>query len=241
MQAAFPFAGYTQPPAVYRNVAATVLRYVPPGSRIFDFGSGPCDKTSVLQNLGYMCTAYDDFQDDWHRNDNNMHQIRDFAHASGVTLLTNDEVALSSISDQFDVVMSLEVLEHLHNSPRELLVHLVRLIRPGGYLLITVPNLANLRKRIDLLRGHSILPPYSKYYWSSGEWRGHIREYTRNDLEQLSDFLELSVIELRSCHQMLERLPRIARTPYVQATRLFPGLRDTWLLLAQKNSIIATE
>lgn len=40
---------------------------------------------------------------------------------------------------QFDVVASFEVIEHLFN-PVEFLAHMVRLIRPGGILMLTCPN-----------------------------------------------------------------------------------------------------
>jgi len=40
---------------------------------------------------------------------------------------------------QYDVVASFEVIEHLFN-PAEFLAHMVRLIRPGGMLMLTCPN-----------------------------------------------------------------------------------------------------
>lgn len=40
---------------------------------------------------------------------------------------------------QFDVVANFEVIEHLFN-PGEFLAHMVRLIRPGGVLMLTCPN-----------------------------------------------------------------------------------------------------
>ena len=53
----FPFKGYTTPEetvkGAYSNIPDTVLRYLKPGSSILDFGSGPCDKTAVLQFLGF--------------------------------------------------------------------------------------------------------------------------------------------------------------------------------------------
>jgi len=45
-------------------------------------------------------------------------------------------------AESYDLVMLNDVIEHLHDSPRELLNDLIILIKPGGYLLITVPNLA---------------------------------------------------------------------------------------------------
>ena len=41
--------------------------------------------------------------------------------------------------ERFDVVASFEVIEHLF-SPADMISHMVRLIRPGGVLLLTCPN-----------------------------------------------------------------------------------------------------
>jgi len=48
-----------------------------------------------------------------------------------------------------DLVLSIEVLEHLF-SPRAALEEARRVLRPGGRLLITVPNVAYWRRRLDL-------------------------------------------------------------------------------------------
>ena len=55
----FPFRGYIRQDSanrgVYMSIADTVKRYLRPGSKILDFGSGACDKTLVLKHLGYDC------------------------------------------------------------------------------------------------------------------------------------------------------------------------------------------
>ena len=136
----------------------------------------------------------------------------------------------------FDMVMTHGVLEHLHDSPRELLIDVLKLVRPEGYFFATVPNAVNLRKRVNVMFGKTNLPPFDSYYWYPGPWRGHVREYTKDDLLKLSEYLELNEVELRSCHFMLcERVPKAARSLYRSLTTIFPGWRDTWLLVAKKK------
>src|SRR4030042_560440 len=53
----------------------------------------------------------------------------------------------------FDMLMMHDVLEHLHDSPRDLLNDLLELVKPEGYLFITVPNAVNIKKRISVLFG----------------------------------------------------------------------------------------
>jgi SAM-dependent methyltransferase len=231
VQSRFPFAGYMGRPDVYRNIARTVERHLPEGSRILDFGSGPCDKTAVLQQLGYRCSACDDLQDDWHRTRRDV--ITGFARDEGIDFhLVSRDLPFSAGS--FDMVMMHDVLEHLVDSPRELIASLINLLRDGGLLFVTVPNAGNIRKRLALLMGNTNLPDFAYYYWLPGPWRGHIREYVRPDLVKLADFLGLRVLELRSCHHMLVNLPPVIRPPYRFVTNVFPGWRDTWLMVAQR-------
>ncbi len=60
--------------------------------------------------------------------------------------------ALSDRDGAFDRALCLDVLEHLsfEDQPRAL-AELFRVIRPGGELLVTVPNLAHLQSRVHFL------------------------------------------------------------------------------------------
>jgi 2-polyprenyl-3-methyl-5-hydroxy-6-metoxy-1,4-benzoquinol methylase len=68
------------------------------------------------------------------------------------------------ISERFDVICSFQVLEHVSN-PREFLEGMIGMLRPGGRLLLSVPN-AQLMRRIDpdcqdLLNS----PPHHMGHW----------------------------------------------------------------------------
>lgn len=231
-KAAFPFPGYFEDDmAAHLTVGETVGRYLKPGSRLFDFGSGACDKTAVAAALGCKCDAMDDLADDWYSRAGNIDKIEHFAKEQGIAFSRS---YAPPKPETFDMVMLNDVMEHIHDSPRLLLNGLVDGLKTGGFLFITVPNLANIRKRIDLLRGRTNLAPYDLYYWYEGVWRGPQREYVRGDLEALSRNLGLEIVELRTVHHMLGRLPGSVLPVYKAVTALFPGWRDTWLLVAKK-------
>jgi len=79
VRARFPIDGYMDAALdTIINIASTIQTYLPPGSNILDFGSGPGDKTAVIQYLGYKCSAYDDLQDEWHLMNNNRETILHF-------------------------------------------------------------------------------------------------------------------------------------------------------------------
>lgn len=216
------------------NIFNTINKHLAYGSKILDFGSGACHKTAIIQCMGYECSAYDDLHDDWHRRGDNFSRINDFIKEFKIDFRLAEHGYLPFTKNYFDMVMSHDVLDHLHDSPRDLLNDLCELIRPNGLLFVTVPNAVNIRKRISVMRGKTNLPPYDTYYWYPGPWRGHVREYVKGDLELLAQYLGLQILELHGCHHMLYRVPRIIRPIYLALTKIFPGWRDSWLLVARK-------
>jgi SAM-dependent methyltransferase len=236
----FPFPHYMtkndKPKEVYYSIGRTVMRHMAQGVRILDFGCGPCDKTAVLQFLGYTCTGYDDLQDYWHMLPGNRERIVDFASRCGIDLVVAAGGGLPFQAESFDMILLQDVLEHWHDSPRDLLNDLLQLAKPGGYLLITVPNAVNIRKRTRVVLGKSNLPPFDQFYWWPSRWRGHVREYVRDDLVKLGGYLDLEIVELRGCDHMLEKVPLRLKLIYVAVTNVFDGLKDSWLLVARKPS-----
>ncbi|MFB3853300.1 MAG: class I SAM-dependent methyltransferase [Vicinamibacterales bacterium] len=85
--------------------------------------------------------------------------------------------ALPFADASFDCALCLDVLEHLSYAEQQLaLVELHRVIRPGGELLLSVPNLAHLQSRVHFLlkgalirtaseRKHPGDRPVAEYLW----------------------------------------------------------------------------
>jgi SAM-dependent methyltransferase len=98
---------------------------------------------------------------------------------------------LDILSDDFaslgqnDIVLLMAVVEHLNGSPRELMEKIQSILAPGGWLLFEVPNLAELSKRVQLLRGRSPLGDYGVYFDSAYPYMGHNREMTVAEVRQL--------------------------------------------------------
>jgi SAM-dependent methyltransferase len=238
-KAHFPIEGwFAGCEVMYRAIARTVCQHVPQAGRILDLGCGPCDKTAVLSRMGYHCSGVDDLNDPWHLVDGNRGKILAFAEASGVELKVvgaNETLPFGPCT--FDMVMMNDVLEHLHDSPREMLNDCCELLKPEGLLYVTVPNATELCKRVWVMLGRSNMPRYDLFYWSPGPWRGHVREYVKRDLTQLCTFLDLRIRELRSLSlRVPNALPRGLRPLYRLATWAIPGSRDTWSLVARKGT-----
>lgn len=82
---------------------------------------------------------------------------------------------------EFDVVFFCEILEHLLNDPLAVLLEIKRVLRPGGHLILTTPNVNRLENVARMVAGVNIYDPYSGY----GPYGRHNREYNKHELNQL--------------------------------------------------------
>jgi SAM-dependent methyltransferase len=81
-------------------------------------------------------------------------------------------------SDSFDVVFFCEVLEHMTNDPLLAFREINRILRPGGCLILTTPNVARLENVARFIAGANIYDPFSGY----GPHGRHNREYSMHEL-----------------------------------------------------------
>jgi len=235
----FPFEDYIVENShgdPYQTVFSIANKYLADNSNVLDFGSGPCDKTAIVSLLGHNCIAYDDMQDQWHMESDNSRKILEFATKVGIELINPNEKSIDSQKTAFDMIILNDIIEHLHESPKDLLLSLLALLKDDGVLFITVPNAGNIKKRLKLLVGDTNLPPFESYYWYPGTWRGHIREYVFKDLVKLSNNLDLEIELLEGCDHMLENVPTWLLPFYKFVTGFFPKWKDSWVLVARKKS-----
>lgn len=234
LRAEFPFPDYFYLTLEsHRTFLNAVRQWVPRGGRVLDIGCGPLDKTALLAWDGYDCIAVDDLRDEWHRTGDNLKKITGFARKTGVDLTVSDGETLPANAKNMDAVVMLDVIEHLHASPKALMEAALGRLKSGGVIIITVPSAVNLRKRLDVLRGRTNYPPY-KQFFDAPVWRGHVREYAKDDLRQLANFMNLEILELRGIDQMLGVLPAAIHKPYLFFTRYVPDVKDSWLLVVRK-------
>lgn len=240
VETAFPFQDYLEEGFAYglSGVVSEVTRLAPPPARLLDIGAGPMNVTAVFARLGYACSAVDDLLDPWHRRDDNVDRIKEFAESEGIEFHRHQppDYEIPFPEEAFDVVLLNSVVEHLHQSPRQLLNSAFEHANSGGMVVVTTPNSVNLRKRLDVLRGRTNYPPVDQFFHSD-QWRGHVREYTlaeaRYVLEQAGGTVEVARTYDNSL--VLSRLPnRIVRWGYVRLTDLLQGLRPALLVIARK-------
>ncbi len=86
---------------------------------------------------------------------------------------------------EFDVVLFCEIIEHLLMNPVAVLKEIKRVLKPGGALILTTPNVSRLENVTKMVAGVNIYDPYSGY----GPYGRHNREYNQHELYLLLDYL----------------------------------------------------
>jgi ubiquinone/menaquinone biosynthesis C-methylase UbiE len=144
------------------------LKKIPEGYHILDAGAGECQFKKFCTHLHYTSQDFAQYTGEGN---------------TGLQTGTWDNTKLDIVSDitsiprpneSFDAIMCTEVLEHVPN-PIAAITELNRLLKPGGYLLITAP--------------FSSLTHFAPYHFSSG----FNRFFYEHHLGKLGyNFIELS-------------------------------------------------
>jgi methionine biosynthesis protein MetW len=104
------------------------------------------------------------------------------AHGAGNILVRVGDIdaGLPYGDGEFDAVTCVAVLEHVFD-PEALVRELVRVIKRHGQLLVEVPNVAFLPRRIGLLFGRLPRTAYNEPGWDGG----HLHYFTLDAVEEL--------------------------------------------------------
>ncbi len=141
-----------------------------------------------------------------------------------------DDVTKIPFADKFfHLIAAGEIIEHIYDTDF-FLRELKRILKPGGYLLISTPNIASLGRRLLLLTGISPIIEISPNEIDSP---GHIRYFTFKTLAGLLAKHGLKVLQTRSDVLNLSNDGRIRS---IQIPKIFPSIGQSIICLCQKKS-----
>ncbi len=127
--------------AIYEMVVRALHRREIKGGTLVDVGCGTGNllafvRESFARYIGVDVIRYDGFPDD-----------AEFVEV-------NLDTGRAALPDNgADVVAAVETIEHLEN-PRAFMRELVRLVKPGGWVLVTTPNQLSLLSLLTLIGKH---------------------------------------------------------------------------------------
>jgi len=139
------------------------------------------------------------------------------------------ELGLPFASGSFATVVAGEIIEHVFDTQR-VLNELARVLRPGGWLAVTTPNLVALSGRAQLVLGRS---PHNVEFDASPGTAGHIRYFTFDTLELL---LRRAGLEPTGRWTNVAHFSMLGSSELVG--RLLPTLGHTLISVAVKPSAV---
>ena len=100
----------------------------------------------------------------------------------------------------FATVLCCELIEHLAADPMHLLSEVNRVLREGGHLVLTTPNIASLRAISAILQGYhpGLFPQYIKPTAAGEAAPRHNREYAPREAHQLLADAGFEVVRLET-------------------------------------------
>jgi len=113
--------------------------------------------------------------------------------------------------DSFDMVLCMEVIEHLTYSPTHMVTESHRVLRQGGKLVLSTPNAISMKQTAALLCNRSMEFPYSGY----GVYGRHQLEFTVQELRALLEACHYRVLEAEVANVFLRsHLPTAKRLAF---------------------------
>lgn len=106
-------------------------------------------------------------------------------------------------NEHFKTVLCCELLEHLPTDPMHMMGEINRILKPGGFLVLTTPNIASLRSIAAVLLGFhpQLFSTYLRPKDGETDARHH-REYTPSEIRLLLEIsgFEITLLETGAFH-----------------------------------------
>ena len=189
-------------PGSSHDIVRRRIQAMPPGLRLLDLGFAAGhlgravrDRCSFIAGIEpHPPVPPDSSYDDWRE--------ADALHAG-------------DWDEPFDVVVCADVLEHL-TEPGRLLERIRAWLKPGGVLLASIPNVANISLRLGLLLGQF------RYADRGLLDRTHVAFYTRATSRELIEGAGFRIRAEETTAMPYElALPRLGQPPWTGPTRAF--------------------
>lgn len=179
-----------------RNQATFYFAGISAGQRILDIGSGRGWFSLYAASQGARVTALD-------LSERNLQQIK--ALDGRIETMLDDAAEPTKPQDKYDLIVALEVLEHLVD-PAKAIANWKKLLKPGGRLLITVPYKEVIRYSLCI------------HCNQKTPFNAHLHSFDRPAMQSLLSGAGMKVISMKPfCHKLPVhfRLDRLTlRLPY---------------------------
>ena len=160
-----------------------------PDMRILDIGISPGHLAMALKKLGNFDIIGVSYNTE--RNKEGWTKKKIIVKKCNI-----EKESLPFEDNSFDLILFFEVLEHLMFSPMFALKEMRRVLKRGGFLMLTTPNAVSLTKRLQLLLGKNIYWELFDFY-ARYPYERHNREFTMREVLTLLKRYDFEVVKYR--------------------------------------------
>jgi SAM-dependent methyltransferase len=190
-------AALHQMPAEHPGAKAYLEKHIPRLARTLALAPPPAETGRVLELGCYMqitpllqrVCGYREVRGAYYgalgRTDQKTLRFPDGEFSCQVDLFDAERDRFPYPDEHFDLVVAGEVIEHLTYDPMHLLMESKRVLREGGFLLVTTPNVGSITSVAKTLDGRDnpqIYFLYTRPVPGEPAEIGHVREYTVHEL-----------------------------------------------------------
>ncbi len=177
-----PYATHVFAPQSTNNSWSNLFEFIPENARVLDVGCSTGNfGATLIQERGCHVTGID-------LNPADVEEAR--AHLSEAFVMDIDEIGAVESLGKFDVIIFADVLEHLVD-PRATLREVRQCLTDHGKVIYSIPNMAHLSTRLDLLGGDF---PYTETGLLD---KTHLHFYDRVEIDNLFADAGFDIIEER--------------------------------------------
>jgi SAM-dependent methyltransferase len=167
---------------LHDQIAEVIAPRLQASARVLDFGCGEGALSERLKDMGLDVLSVDIDADGFRAS--TAFERLDFNDHGQVGAFQRNH------AEQFDLILGVEVIEHVEN-PWQYIRDLRTMVRPGGYILVTTPNVTSWLSRISFLRTGRL-----HQFGDSDREYGHINPIAEDELRLIAERTGLEVVAI---------------------------------------------
>ncbi|MET0385791.1 MAG: methyltransferase domain-containing protein [Polyangiales bacterium] len=212
-------------------------RLIGPGSALLSVGAGSAYVEHALVRFRGVAVTVVDFPS------------AIAAHAaeyrkSHFNTIAHDLTKPLELEERFTLALSAEIIEHIPQEPQKHIAQLAQLLAAGarpGHLVVTTPNLANLRNLMRLVCMQPIMPPAHKFFGDVCYENEdvHRREYVPSEIR--AAFLACGLTHRGTHYTENALVSGTKKRLFASAAKLAPRFAQTMILVGRRDAPPLTE
>lgn len=162
----------------FATLVGCARRHLFSGATVLDIGNAPGYLAYAFNCAGYRVSGLN-LSDAWLET----YPKQEMAKLFDVQSCDIETQVIPFADGSFDAILFTEVLEHIAiKNPKYIISEFKRILKPGGYIIFSTPNVCNISNIISLMNGGNVFWPIEIFFGSTDR---HNREFTPKEVRSI--------------------------------------------------------